>query len=79
VWTAPLGRPVDPDEYNQKAMSSQPVGAGAGIGACSAIGPASGDAQVNFSSWGAWAVAFSSTGASAGETSAACARQCERM
>ena len=28
VWTTPLGRPVDPDEYSQNAMSSRWVDTG---------------------------------------------------
>jgi hypothetical protein len=33
----PLGRPVEPDEYSQKAGSSRPVGAGFWSGECALV------------------------------------------
>ena len=85
MCTVPFGRPVDPDEYSQNAMSSGPVAAGASAGSCarkssnaiaSAGNEAFGRETITLrTSCGAFASAASSTGSKGAETSAACARQ----
>src|SRR5579859_2122529 len=37
VWTVPFGLPVEPDEYSQNAMSSQPVAEGLVAGVAASI------------------------------------------
>ena len=90
MCTVPLGLPVEPEEYSQKPGSSGVVGAGAARGVAAAraasnstmpagSSPAGCDTSTVASSCGAFSMALCSTGSSAPDTSAACARACSSM
>jgi hypothetical protein len=90
VCTVPLGRPVEPDEYNQNAGSSPAVAAGDATGstapsrcAKSACPAASGllgrDTHTSRTSCAALDIAADSAGNTDGDVNTSCERLCASM